>query len=141
MLSVWLRKTRKQGTCVYCDKPILNGEYQVVCQHYMKLRSGKTWWKRRSFHPQCWIDQGIAEIESRPVIETRGRKKLSMSDGDRTARMAIMRRRGAAIQRIRLEVKKPKGEQSIDRLIHLGGMLNSLKAEILPYGGEPKSWL
>ena len=142
MLSVWIRKTRRQGTCVCgCGEKILNGEYQVVCQHYMKLRSGKTWWKRRIFKPQHWIDQAIAELEKRPVVETRGRKKLPMTDDSRAARTAILRRRGSVLQRIRREVEGPKEEQDIDNIVHLGGMLNKLKEEIEPYGGVPKSWM
>lgn len=139
-MNVWIRKTRKQCTCAYCLKPILKGEYQVVCQHYMHLRSGRTWWKRRSFHPQCWIDQAVAEIEKRPVVETRGRNKLPMADDSRAARTAIMRRRASIIQRIKREVSITEEEQNIDRIIHLGELLNKLKDEIEPYGGVPESW-
>lgn len=106
----------------------------------MKLRSGKVWWKRRSFHTQCWIDQAVVEIEKRPVIETRGRKQLAMTDESRAARIAIMRRRGSVIQRIRREMEGSNGERNIDRIIHLGGLLNKLKDEIEIHGGVPESW-
>ena len=106
----------------------------------MKLRSGRTWWKRRSFHPQCWIDQGIAEIEKRVVVETRGRKRIEMTDGNRKARTAILMRRASITQRIRREIEKPEDGRSVDRIIHLGGLLNRLKEEIKPLGGVPESW-
>ena len=106
----------------------------------MKLRSGRVWWKRRSFHPQCWIDQAVAELEKRVVVETRGRKKLEMTDATREARTAILRRRGSVVQRIRREVGNGGGEPNTDNIIHLGGLLNKLKEEIEPFGGVPESW-
>jgi len=136
-MNVWIRKTRKKGTCVYCEKPIVNGEYQVVCQHYMKLKTGKTWWYRRSFHIQCWIDQGIAAIESKPVVETRGRKRAIITDPDRVKRTSILRRRASVVQRLKKEMNDG---QDVDRLIHLGEMLNNLKDEIELVGGAPESW-
>lgn len=104
----------------------------------MRLRSGRVWWKRRSFHPQCWIDQAVAELKTRVVVETRGRKRLEMTDETKAARTAIMRRRGSVIQRIKREVGSE--ERDVDRVIHLGELLNSLKGEIEKFGGVPKSW-
>lgn len=132
-----MRRTRRRIVCRYCEKEILVGEYQVVCQHYMKLKTGKVWWFRRSFHPQCWIDQAIADLEKRPVVETRGRKKMVLADADKSARTAILRRRASVIQRI----KRAVGEnQNTDKIIHLGEMLNKLKEEIELVGGVPESW-
>ena len=136
-----MRKTRKRATCAYCGQPILKSEYQVVCQWYMKLRGGKTGWKRKSYHPQCWIDQAVAEIESRVVVETRGKKRLEMTDGSKAVRFAILRRRASVTQRIKIEVSKSNEEQSIDKIIHLGDLLNKLKEEIELVGGVPKSWV
>ena len=132
-----MRRTRKQCKCSYCPKLILNGEYQVVCQHYMKSGTGKMWWYRRSFHPQCWIDQAIAALANQIIVETRGRKKIPRSDADREKRTSILRRRASIIQRIKREM----GEgQDMDKIIHLGEMLNRLKEEIEPVGGVPESW-
>ena len=93
-----------------------------------------------NFHPQCWIDRAIAELESRAVVETRGRKKLEMTDATKDARTAILRRRASVIQRIKREVESPDG-QNVDKIIHLGELLNKLKEEIEPLGGVPESWV
>ena len=116
----------------------------VVCKWFKRTKdktgTPQTWSFFKRFHPQCWIDQAVAELEKRPIVETRGRKKLEVTDDTRIARFAILRRRASVIQRIRRETKKPSEEQSIDRLIHLGSMLNDLKVEIEPYGGVPDNW-
>ncbi|GAG89138.1 unnamed protein product [marine sediment metagenome] len=118
----------------------------VVCRYYRAKRGkggsfpGPVWSFFMHFHPQCWIDQAIAALESKPVVETRGRKKLPMADEVRAARLKILMRRAAVTQRIRIEMAKVAGEQNIDRIIHLGGELNKLKEEIEPLGGVPESW-
>ena len=144
-MNVWMRKCRKKATCRYCNKPILKGEYMVVCRYYkrtMKEVGGtpQKWSFTIRFHTQCWIDQGIAALESKPVIETRGGKKMEITDIDRISRFKILARRASVTQRIRVEAKKLDGEKNIDKIIHLGGLLNKLKEEIEPFGGVPKSW-
>lgn len=144
-MNVWMKKCRKQATCKYCPNPIVKGEYMVVCKYYRRTRresggEAQKWKFFMRFHPQCWIDQAIAALEKRGIVETRGRKKLEMSDEVRGARLKIMMRRASIVQRIRRELTKPAEEQDMDRVIHLGGMLNKLKEEIEPLGGEPKAW-
>ena len=137
-MNVWIKKTRKQGTCVYCLKPILKGEYQVFCQWYVRLATGRVWKNRKIFHIPCWVENGIAGADRKVVVDTRGGRRLEMTDSDRDARFAILRRRAAVTQRIKVEVVK--SPQNMDRIIHLGDLLNRLKEEIEPYGGAPKSW-
>ena len=92
------------------------------------------------FHPQCWIDQAIASLSSRRIAETRGRKRLEITDEMREARLKVLRRRAAVVQRIRAEVSNPVEKQNVDRIIHLGKAINDLKMEIESLGGAPKSW-
>ena len=145
MMYVWMRKCRRQASCRHCPKPILNGEYMVICRYYKRTRredggNNQNWSFTIHFHPQCWIDQAIAALEEKPIVETRGKKKLSMTDDMREARFAVLRRRGSVLQRIRREIEKSAEEQNTDRIIHLGGLLNQLKEEIEPLGGVPESW-
>ena len=140
-MNVWITRTRKRVPCKYCGRYIEAGEYQVVCRYYMKLRSGKSWLKQMSFHaqePNCWLDRAIAELETRPIVETRGRKANVISDTDREAREKILRRRASVTQRLDQEMADAKRP---DKLIHLIELLDRLVVEIEPYGGVPKSWL
>ena len=140
-MNVWIRKTRKRVKCRYCEKHIEVGEYQVVCQYFMKLKhSGKTWVKRMSFHarePNCWLDRAVAELETRVVVETRGRKRNQISDDNREVRERLLRRRASVMQRIRQEMD---GLMRPDKVMHLTEMLEKLKLEIEPYGGVPRGW-
>ena len=140
---VWIKKCKKQSVCKHCNKPIVKGSYLVMCQMYKERKSNedskkKAWWFFRRFHPQCWIDQGIAAVEKIPVVESRGRKRVPMTDNTRAARFKIMQRRASIMQRLKkstLEVP-----YDIDKIIHLGQMIDELKAEIIEQGGLPKSW-
>jgi len=98
------------------------------------------WVTKFYWHPQCWIDQAIQKLERLPpVVETRGMRKPKVPDEMRGARVKIMARRAAIVQRIKIEMSKNDGT-SVDKLIHLGEMLNRLKEEIELVGGAPESW-
>lgn len=141
-MDVWMSRCRKRAKCRHCPEMITKGQYMVVGKLW-KRRDGvaRIWTIYLRWHPQCWIDQAVQKLEKLPVIETRGRRKSELSDEARAARVKILMRRTAVVQRIRIEMSKPQEEQSIDRIIHLGDMLNGLKDEIELVGGVPKSWL
>ena len=73
-MNVWIRKARKKSDCFYCKKTVETGEYQVVCQWFMKVKS-RVWEKKMLFHPQCWIDRAIEDLKNKVVVETRGGKR------------------------------------------------------------------
>lgn len=139
-MKVWVRKTKRRSNCFYCGKEIKLGYYQVVCQYFMPVRGGKVWTKRMIFHAtpiNCWLDRAIAEIESRPFVETRGKPPLNLSDPDKEKRCKILMRRASVVQRLGKEMF---GEMRPKKLLHLTELLEKLKGEIEPYGGVPKSW-
>jgi len=82
----------------------------------------------------CYWDQGyfaLTEQEYRePRRETRGRKKGSnLNDEDRKKRFRILARHGAIVQRINKELD---GLNRMEKLIHLGGLINKCKEQIDP---------
>ncbi len=138
-MNVWIRRARKSATCTYelCpDKTISNNQYFVVCQWYMNTPGGKKWRKQKFFHTQCWIDQAVAILESRTVTETRGRRRLSLADSNRAARMKILRKRAALVQRAKEALKNER----YDIVQRLGDKMEKCKVEIEQYGGVPKKW-
>jgi len=94
--------------------------------------------KRKKDGQCCYLVQGLERMEKEPYVEMRGRKPLVMPKDIRMARLAVLRRRARVMQRLREEVEGEK--PNLDLLIHLGEQLESLKIEILPLGGAPKSW-
>jgi len=138
-MNVWVRKTRKKATCFYCHQEVETGTYQIVCQYWMKLKSGGAWKKRMIFHtvPNCWLDRAIAELDSKPVLETRGRKPINLSDPIRELRNKVLRRKASVSQRIEREMY---GEMRPSKLLHLMELAEKLKEEIEPLGGVPESW-
>jgi len=141
MMTVQIRRARKKCTCAYegCPKQreVLNGEYFVVCQWMMNTRSGKHWLKRKSFHTQCWIQQGIEAIEQRPVVETRGYGgRLAITDAGREKRLKVLRKRASVVQRIKAAILEGR-YALVDKLME---QLERCKEEIEQYGGVPKKW-
>ena len=140
-MNVWIKLSRRRVRCKHCNKWIETGEYQVVCQYFIKQRSGKTWTKRLQFHakqPYCWVDRAVTELEMRPHIETRGRKRDTISDANRTQRQKILCRRAAIMQRINTEFASNSPRPN--KLVHMLEALEKLKVEIEPFGGVPKTW-
>lgn len=138
-MNVWVRKTRKKSKCFFCGRDIETGTYQIVCQYFMKLKSGPVWTKRMIFHtvPNCWLDRAIAELDNKPVLETRGRRANDISDQSKEKRNKILRRRASVIQRLDGEMY---GKMRPEKLLHLTDLLEKLKEEIELVGGVPSSW-
>jgi len=140
-MNVWIKQTRKRVKCRHCEQFIEVGEFQVVCQYFMKLKySERTWTKVMHFHakePYCWVDRAVTELGMKPYTEARGRKPDALNDADRFERQKILRRRASVMQRISEEMRvlmRP------EKLIHLVDMLETMKNEIKRHGGVPKSW-
>ena len=140
-MNVWVKVTRKRVKCRYCGQFIEVGEFQVVCQYFMKLKqSDKTWVKVMHFHakdPYCWVERAVTEVGMRPHTETRGRKADALSDSVKEARQKILRRRASVMQRINNEMEVKRRPS---KLTHLADLLEKLAVEIESYGGVPKSW-
>ena len=126
-----MKACRKQATCAWCREFIENRTYMVVGQY---LR-GK-WKLRRNWHPDCWIEQAVKALEKRIVVERRGKKRLNLTDEDKKKRFKILARRASVLQRI----KKASNNGNVEKMIHLGMLLNKLKDEIELVGGVPKTW-
>lgn len=130
-MQVWMKACRKKATCAWCGEDVKNCTYMVVGQYYI----GK-WRKRKNWHPDCWIAQGIDALERRDYVENRGRQKLALADDKKIMRFKILARRASVLQRMR----KAQEEGKIEQMTRLGLQLEKLMVEIEPYGGVPNSW-
>ena len=116
------------------------GEAVTVGKSYKNTTGMKLYFTYR-WHPNCWVEQGLVELEKHPYVPAKvGRKKLELDKDTRAKRIGIMRRRAATIQRIKMIKARPIEEWNLDAIVHLGDMLAKLADEIEPYGGTPKGW-
>jgi len=142
-LDIWITKCRRTSKCKHCAKQILNKDFMVMGKSWKRIHFGgevvpKMFVTVYRWHLQCWVEQGVAAVKERgDKPETRGRRKIPMTDEVLAKRTSILRRRAAVLQRIRKEIS---GKNRMDKIIHLGGMLESLTEEIVPVGGVPSSW-
>ncbi len=142
-MDVWITYCRKECRCKHCPEKINTGEPKVVGKLWMKRREGQDI-KVMNFpitmrwHPQCWIEQGLIELNKRPYEARgdRGRKSLVMSKEDKVTRNKLLRRRSSFF--FRLRAAADAGET--DKIIQIIGKMEMLAVEIEKYGGAPKSW-
>ncbi len=138
-MDIWITRCRKERACKHCPEKIHNLSPMVVAKVWLR-RKGKSWSKEIAWHPQCWIDQGVAAMELRPIVERRGRTRLPMTDDVKIARGKVLRRRGAVLQRIHKELEREDKPSNLDRVIHFGRLLEGLRQDISVLGGVPRSW-
>ena len=142
-MHVWMTHCQRTCKCAHCPEQIEAGEPMVTGK--VKLK-GQEWYKTLHWHPQCWIEQGMVYLESRPYVPShRGRVPLKLDEETKSKRFAILRRYASVMQRINKLVVKINESSEIDsesvsKLAHLSEMVEGLKVEIEPLGGVPKSW-
>lgn len=141
MMNVWITITRKKAHCRYCEKDITIKEPQVVCQYFWVLRNGKKWMKKMSFHPSCWVKQGVAAAreKAKEYVEKRGRKRSDLSDTHKEMREKILRRHSSFAHRLNVEMEKDG--PNYEKVANICEKMELIKVEIEPYGGVPKSWI
>lgn len=139
-MQVEVKVCRMRCKCKFCPEMIETGEVMVNTTWTKKWPDGKMWIGRYHHHIKCWAEEQEIRARSRPVVETRGRNPSSLDPKTKSLREAVMRRRGAVIQRLKGEMSRPESEISFEHVSHLGDMLEKLKLEIEPLGGVPKSW-
>jgi len=146
-MDIRIVRCKKVTKCGHCSTIIEKLEPMVVGRLYKNTykEDGRRHWTLRYYwHPQCWVEQALAYLDS-PEAERfeakRGRKPIQLSPEDKAARFKILARRARVVQRLHEELEKPECQRSLDRIIHLGSQLEAQKEDIAPLGGVPKSWL
>jgi len=149
----------KDIECYYCHSVIpaqslaVMGKYQTKDKLVQeanppcitKKRLVKLYWHIHPTAPSCWVQQELANIQSRPlhprVEQAVGRRPLPLTPAQRFSRHLILCRRARVLQRLHTELENPPEVQNLNRIIVLGEQLERLKKEIEPLGGAPNSWL
>src|SRR3990167_10217610 len=148
-MDVWISRVNKSVKCDYCGELIENGSPGVFGKLWKSYTTEGTlevrkWTRKFHWHAKrkrddqcCYLVQGLERMEKEPYVEKRGRKTIVMPKEMRAQRRLLLCRRGRVMQRLREEMA---GEARVDLIIKLGTQLETLKEEILPLGGVPKSW-
>jgi hypothetical protein len=147
-MEIWItRAGRTIDKCSECGYPITAGEFIVRGKYMLNRKLGFS--RLLNYHIDhpvthqcCWIEAGKLAVEKSEIgkIETRGRKAvIILSEDDKRARRLALLRRSSVLQRIRRECAKSSPD--VDRLVHLGMMINAIKQDIAPLGGIPEHWV
>ncbi len=136
-MDIWISECRKVSKCLHCSQPIVAHTPMVVGRIYKHVGS-RTFRTDLRWHPNCWVEQGVAKMDMRPILETRGRKKMELDIEARKKRLRIVMKRATLKQRI--SKLDPAAPSYFDRVVRLGCMMEECKEEIRPFGGVPKGW-
>jgi len=119
--------------CRYCEKEITVATPMVIGQ---TKRGNRTY--RMYFHPQCWLDNGMAYLNKNPYTPgIRGRRKLSLGPDDTRKRYLLIRRYNT------FKYRKDKLNRFPDDLlesIRLEGEMDKIAEVIKDIGGIPAKW-
>ena len=144
-MEIWISHCKRQAKCRYCSEAILKGTPIVFGREwrsYEKDGSTRQWVRRFYWHPNCWLEEALAQLDKLPeATDSMGRKPLTLSAEDKQKRFAILRKRARIAQRLHEELEVEDWQSNIDRIIALGNQVEQLKEEIEPLGGIPRSWL
>lgn len=92
---------------------------------------------RQYFHPQCWVDNGMAYLNANPYTPgIRGRRGLNLAPEDARKRHLLIRRYNTLKQRKRLG-----GPGNLKLINWLSPRMDRIMEEMKNVGGIPKSWL
>ena len=140
-MDIWIKWTRKQAICRYCDKPILVATPMVVGKIWRKGDETKRSWNIKLYwHPQCWIANAMDYLSRNPYTQgNKGRPKLQLSEEDGRKRYLLLRRKAALDQR-----KKKLTATYPDRALQeakINTQILDIMMDIAGIGGIPKKWL
>lgn len=135
--NVTMRWCVKKSTCKWCVQPIDNGTPVVTVFFWNKGNPENRRWNRSySYHPQCWVEQGLDYLSRNPYVPQHREKKPTLCEEDRRKRFLLIRRFHKAEQ-------MRKGGSFPDNLLaeaRLTQQMIDIMLEVATLGGVPKSW-
>ena len=141
--QTWVAYLRKPDECFRAE--VCERETRVMAEGDPAVR-GRIREVLISWHPECWVKGAISLLLSTPYRETGpGRKKLDISDTERTARRKILGRHSSLEQRIltqkhQLDRPNPNIEVITLRINRFEVLQDVLWWELQKLGGAPTTW-
>ena len=137
--NVTMKWCVKKSTCKWCDKFIDNGTPVVtVFWRHKGNEESRKWNTKISFHPQCWIEQGLDYLKMNPYVPQHRVKKATLSTEDKRKRFLLIRRYNALIQKRKNSNHSFPDYELND--IRLTQQMVDIMLEVATVGGVPKRW-
>jgi len=151
-MDIYLTICRKTiPACSYCLEAIEISE-PMVCGRLWQKRTEeggepRRWVKNFRWHAQrkkdnqcCWLSQALENLSQHPVLETRGRKGITLPKLVKEERLKILRQRARAVAKLKELMLAPLRKRDVDEIIKIGSRIEEMKERISQLGGVPKSW-
>ena len=134
-MHVWISWCKRKCECSHCKETILCSEPMVSGRH-TTTKGGRKWTIKLHWHPQCWVGQGLAYLQSHPMIKGPGRPRIMLSEEDKAARHRLLLKHGNI--RHRQKVAALAGDAV--RVLDLEIRRQEVIEEMSKYGPIPRSW-
>jgi len=133
-MNVWMRWSKKQSRCRYCNDAIETATPTVVCRYWSNHKCYNIF-----YHPQCWVNYGMDYLLKNPYeAKPRGRKAIKLNPEDSRQRFLLLRRYSTTKHRLdKVRLESPEKAMYVLRLEkRLEGIVN----ETEKVGGIPTRW-
>lgn len=137
--NVTMRWCVRKSTCKWCEQPIDNGTPVVTVFFWNRgNENSRKWNNTYSYHPECWIKQGLDYLERNPYIPQHRNKQPNLTVEDKRKRFLLIRKFNSLVQR-----KKHNYHNYPDTVlddIKLTQKQVDIMLEVAVLGGVPKGW-
>ena len=144
-MDVWFTWARKEAECEWCPKKIVRKTPMVVTKLWRKGQADVRKWNIiHYYHPECYIAQGLDYLDKHPFTEVnagkkKGRPEIVLSEEDKKARIALLKKKSNLEGRIRIIKEKGK-KDAVLKEAELTVQLAEVMQEIEKVGGAPTVW-
>ena len=139
--NVTMKWCVKKSTCKWCEQPIDNGTPVVTVFFWNKgNEDSRKWNTKYSYHPQCWVAQGLDYLNRNPYVPQTRRKKPTLCEEDRRTRFLLVRKFHKAEQVRNINRDGGSYPDKLLAEIRLTQQMVDIMLEVATVGGVPKSW-
>lgn len=137
--NVTMRWCAKKSTCKWCGLSIEKGTPVISIFFWNKGNpDSRKWNTNYSYHPQCYIDQGMDYLNRNPYVSSYKGRRPVLSEEDRRKRFLLIRKFHALDQRRRN--CNHSFPDSILTDIRLTEQMVEIMLELATVGGVPEAW-
>lgn len=111
----------------------------VTVFFWNKGQNGRRWNRKRYYHPQCWIEQGLDYLKMNPYTPAKEKQIKGLTEAQRRERFLLLRKKAYLEQKKRkLDSNSPEDMLAI---LNIEVEITDVALKIAKVGGVPPKWI